>query len=253
MNHRIGCRLLRAIARGAPQRLFSSNLLSSELSPTSITMPEAVAILDSTFTFIRLGLPGRKLDGLKDDGDATVQEKWESMMQIRVGTELHVIAAFGYEPTSNGMLAYRQVMNRLLQDATQSEREAIQKIDQDIWAELIHRTYAIIAEPMQLLKAREVVLHVTSALQEEDFRNQLMDAIEELGASASETEKNKKLQFHLLQIWRNVLPKFGFPGDDGYVKFQAALVEHSSDPTIATMIQGALMDVTTRAGLAQQK
>ena len=222
-------------------------------SPLSISSAEALGVLESTLCFIRLGLPGRKLDELHQDSTMTVQEKWESMMQVRVQTELHVIAAFGYECNQMGMLAYRQTMAQLLQSSSSAERDNIQLFDKKIWAEIIHRTFAITAEPLDLLKARQIVLAVTSALQQEAFLQRLEGSVQELGDDASDVDKNKSLQRHLLKIWTDVLPKFNFPGGDGYVRFQAALVEHSSDAQIATMIQSALVVVTSRAGLQSQK
>ena len=239
--------------RGATARhvacLSSLSDPSEVLSPTKISLDESLGVLESTLTFIRLGLPGRKLDELHTDPRATVQEKWEGMMQIRVQTELHVIAAFGYEANQMGMLAYRQTMAQLLEATIPTGREAIQALDKQIWAEIIHRTFAITAESMELQKARQVTLTVTSALQQESFLSQLDESMKDLGGEASDSDKNKALQQHLLAIWTEVLPNFGFKGDDGYVRFQAALVEHSSDAEIATMIQSALVVVTRRIGL----
>ena len=44
-----------------------------------------------------------------------------------------------------------------------------------------------------------------------------------------------------------MLPAFGFTGDEGYVQFQAALVEHNADQEISTMLQSAQMTVMQRA------
>ena len=165
-------------------------------------------------------------------------------MQIRVQTELHVIAAFGYEANQMGMLAYRQTMKA----SRQQFHDEGYLARQAIWAEIIHH-FAITAESMELQKARQVTLTVTSALQQESFLSQLDESMKELGGEASDSDKNKALQQHLLAIWTEVLPNFGFKGDDGYVRFQAALVEHSSDAEIATMIQSALVVVTRRIGL----
>jgi len=90
---------------------------------------------------------------------------------------------------------------------------------------------------------------VTSHLQQFGFLNQLEANFVELGPDASEAEKNAKLQQLLLFVWKDVLKSFGFLGDEGYVQFQAALIEHSSDPAIATMIQSALMAVSARTKL----
>ena len=90
---------------------------------------------------------------------------------------------------------------------------------------------------------------VTSQPQQNAFLADLSEAVSALGESASDADKNRVLQTHLLDAWQKVLPNFGYSGDEGYVSFQAALVEHSTDSDVAAMINSALMSVATHAGL----
>lgn len=114
---------------------------------------------------------------------------------------------------------------------------------------MLSRAFEVSPMPVELPQARQIVFMVTSALQQNSFLSGLKGAVAELGTDASDMDKNTALQVKLLDVWKDVLPNFGFQGDDGYVQFQAALVEHSADPEITTMIQSALMRVSQHAGL----
>ena len=122
-------------------------------SPTAITMEEAEAVLGTTKTFIELGLPGRKLDEIRDESTGeNVQSKWQRMMEIRLRCELHVINAFGYEASEMGMMAYRQTMSALLQRTLPQDMARIQGVDQEIWAIMIRRTFNVETESIDLGK-----------------------------------------------------------------------------------------------------
>jgi hypothetical protein len=125
----------------------------------------------------------------------------------------------------------------------------LSQLDKKIWAVMLSRAFEVSLKPMELTQARQIVFMVTNALQQNSFLGGLKVAVAELGAHASDVDKNTALQVMLLDVWQTVLPPFGFKGDEGYVQFQAALVEHSADPEIAMMIQSALMSVTQHAGL----
>lgn len=71
-----------------------------------------------------------------------------------------------------------------------------------------------------------------------------------LGSSATVVDKNKELQRKLLEVWLEVLPDFDYSGEDGYIRFQAALVDHNMDPEIATQMQAAVMAIQSRAARA---
>ena len=123
------------------------------------------------------------------------------------------------------------------------------QLDKKIWSVMLSRAFEVSPMPVELPQARQIVFMVTSALQQNSFLSGLKGAVAELGTDASDMDKNTALQVKLLDVWKDVLPNFGFQGDDGYVQFQAALVEHSADPEITTMIQSALMSVSQHAGL----
>lgn len=217
-------------------------------SPTSLSKDEAIAVLKSVLSFLNLGVPGKKLEEI-GRGSSNVQTKWQSMMEVRLQTELHVVNAFGFESSQMGMMAYRQTMAHLMQRSSPEDLAEIQALDGKIWTSIMKRTFGVSPEPIELDQARQIVYMVTSSLQQAEFLSKLGKEVEALGAEPSDLAKNEVLQTSLLGAWQDCLSKFGYDGDDGYVKFQAALVEHSSDHEIAMLIQSALMAVTRGAGL----
>jgi len=114
-------------------------------SPTSLSAEEAVAILESVLSFIRLGLPGRRLDEIRAQEGPGVQAKWQSMMEIRLQTELHTINAFGFEASQMGMLAYRQTMSALMQRAGASDLDKLQGVrDNQSHATLLYIPFLLV-------------------------------------------------------------------------------------------------------------
>eukprot|EP00622_Pseudochattonella_farcimen_P001725 FR736492.1.p1 GENE.FR736492.1~~FR736492.1.p1 ORF type:complete len:177 (+),score=12.05 FR736492.1:288-818(+) len=171
------------------------------------------------------------------------------MMEIRLRTELHVITAFGYEASEVGMMAYRQTVGALGQRSNPADMTPIVRLDQQIWGQMIQRTFGLdTIEPIDIGACRQIVHLVTSKIQQDTFLNDITEGIQALGPSATDLDKNTHLQTKIYGIWLDVLPKFGYEGDDGYVRFQAGLVAHSSDPEITTLINSALKTVVPRSG-----
>jgi hypothetical protein len=53
----------------------------------------------------------------------------------------------------------------------------------------------------------------------------------------------------LLPLQMEVMAQFGYPGDEGYIKMQLALVEHSGDDQMAYNTASAMMTVLRKAGI----
>ena len=96
-------------------------------SPTSLSKDEAIAVLKSVLSFLNLGVPGKKLEEI-GRGSSNVQTKWQSMMEVRLQTELHVVNAFGFESSQMGMMAYRQTMAHLMQRSSPEDLAEIQAV-----------------------------------------------------------------------------------------------------------------------------
>jgi len=169
------------------------------------------------------------------------------MLEVRMMTELHVISAFGYETSHMGLMAFRQTMGALMQSLQGAELQSIHKLDQAIWYTILERSFGVIPRSIEVNEARQAVFTVTSQFQQNTFLDDLQRSVTALGEGASDIEKKQVLDDTLLEVWKEVLPAFGFTGDEGYVQFQAALVEHNADQEISTMLQSAQMTVMQRA------
>jgi len=212
-----------------------------------LSFEEASVILEATNNFIKLGVQGKRLDSLKTLKDESVSTRFQAMLEVRMMTELHVIAAFGFETSQMGLMAFRQTMGALLQSTQGTELQSLHRLDQNIWYTILERSFAVTPKPIEVAKAREAVFMVTSQFQQNTFLDELKEGVAAIGTDAPDADKKKVLDEMLLQVWKEVLPGFGFTGDDGYVQFQAALVEHNADQQISTMLQSAQMSVMQRA------
>lgn len=217
-------------------------------SPTTISLEEAASVLDMVRTFIKIGMPGRLMDDLQN-GDDPVEQKWMTMTELRLRTELHVINGFGFEPGEMGMMAYRQTINNLMQTVKPDDLAVLQVTDKEIWTEMISRTFGVSPSPLSVEEARQVVAAVAGTIQGAQFLAELEGGVKELGDGATDLDKSKVMQNMLMNVWSEVLPQFGYVGDEGYVKFQASMVQHSTDPQIGANLQAAHMAIASKTGL----
>lgn len=192
------------------------------------------------------GLPGKNLDNISKS-DMSVQRKWEAMVQNRVQADMHVIVGFGFESGEMGMYAYQQTLGLLAQTLLPEERAIIHKMEQDVWRQMLQRAFGVEDAPLITLEqARQVVFSLSSKVLNPENVRSLKQSIP---ASPSNEQMHERLQAFLFSCWMESLSELGYGNSENdYVTFQAALIEHSTDPQISALVQSSLSHVTSSLG-----
>lgn len=119
---------------------------------------------------------------------------------------------------------------------------------------MLQRSFGVdFTDGIDLNRAREIQGRLAYKLQTQEF----LVKVDALAAgwktsSASKEEQHGALLGVILDGQMEVMPEFGYDGEEGYVQLQAQLMEHANDPIIMNNTTAATMTVFERAGISLQ-
>jgi hypothetical protein len=165
------------------QRFFSSQQLPPDdpqaqfkaTAPTELNMEMAQGIQTANHLILKYGVGRQRLELLCKESDSTMPlvVKWQRMMEIYLGAQLHVVAALGYQTDEQGIMMYTQQLAQFIgtkcDPATQDEFRAKGR---DTWRDMLATAFDLdsdmIAEKygneLSIVDARNIVHKVASAL-----------------------------------------------------------------------------------------
>ena len=223
--------------------------------PTHLSTEQALASSRITRDFMRHGVSGRRLDDVATAG-GLVQDRWTQALQILVGAQAHVAAAFGYAATGEGIMQYRTHLAGSAAAAPPDALEELKACDTAIWNEVLLRGFAVAPRPMAAAKARDFAGRVAAAASSSDgaLGNALSATLAALPAEPDSSAKAQAVlgvvQRAMADVQIELSADPGYDGDDGYVQLQAALVDHMADPVVSHATQAATYALCARAGIA---
>ncbi|GKY94221.1 hypothetical protein MPSEU_000387900 [Mayamaea pseudoterrestris] len=264
-----------------PCRYFSTESPSSSttpFAPDELTPDMALGIADATQFFIRYGLAQRRLQALADSQDASapsssVLGQWQTMIEIYLATQLHVLAGMGYADTTNGnaqelgLTKYAQDLSSLLERTDDATRDAIVSTRRETWRELVGAAYGFDADndipTLSIVQAREMMHAVSSRMVEPDLLLAVQSQTAKVNDPDPEVELQKKHQILQEVIVNQVylgqgsnssspsIPeRFGFgSGPQAYAKLQCAMSDYEGDPLIGQYAASAMSKLFAAAGL----
>ena len=146
------------------RRLMSTQetvLTKAMAPPTSLSAHEAMATSRMILDILRFGVSGRRLDALNTDDGRTqeLSSRWAQAMQVLVSTQAHCATAFGYEPNSKGVTMYRSHLTLILR-----ENDDLRALEDDVWAEVLLRAFAVPPKSMSLDDARAFTSRVIAEI-----------------------------------------------------------------------------------------
>jgi hypothetical protein len=122
-------------------------------------------------------------------------------------------------------------------------------LEKSIWKIMLKRAFDVDDTSVPLQQARQVVYSLSSKLLQADKVNAVKAKLDALGPSATNEAKHTVLQDFIFDCWMTSLAELGYKGDDAYVRFQAALIDHSTDTQISTLVQSSMMSITSSLGI----
>lgn len=123
---------------------------------------------------------------------------------------------------------------------------------QQRWRVLIQRAFGFEfsdKDSISLAQARHTSSIMALHMQSDEFLGKIDIRIANLGQDASTGDRQRAILEELLPLQLETMEQFGYAGDEGYVKMQLALVEHSADEQMAYNVAAAMMAVFRRAGI----
>lgn len=163
------------------QRFFSSlphddpQVQFKPTPPTELNMEMAKGIQTANHLILKYGVGRQRLELLSKESESTTPlvVKWQRMMEIYLGAQLHVVAALGYQTDEQGIMMYTQQLAQFVgtkcDPATQEEFRAVGR---DTWREMLTVAFDLdrdmIAEKfgneLSIVDARNIVHKVATAL-----------------------------------------------------------------------------------------
>lgn len=141
--------------------------------PSELTMEMAEGIQNANHLIVRYGVGAQRLKLLAQDGTMPLILKWQRMMEIYLGAQLHVIAALGYEPNEHGIMLYTQHLAQFITNKCEpSKQDTFRAVGRDTWRHMLVTAFDLdiamikekYGEEMSIVDARNTVHKVASKL-----------------------------------------------------------------------------------------
>lgn len=113
--------------------------------------------------------------------------------------------------------------------ANSPQTEDLKELHKNIWQTLLAKAFEVeFKEGIDLNRAREVQSALASRMQSAPF----LEKVDEMAAGFTGDSKPKEQQHTellglILEGQMDVIPEFGYEGEEGYVQLQAQLMEHA--------------------------
>jgi len=249
---------------GDPQAQFKPT------PPTELNMEMAKGIQTANHLILKYGVGRQRLELLSKEPDNTTPlvVKWQQMMEIYLGAQLHVVAALGYQTDEQGIMMYTQQLAQFVgtkcDPATQEEFRATGR---ETWREMISTTFDLdkekIAEKFEnelsIVDARNIVHKVASALIEPNILEEVATRVGQCPPQ-SDPQIEMGLKHSIIQdvVVNKVYlggdtpltEELGFgSGSKGYALMQYVMAYHESDPLCMQYTSSSMSKIWKAAGL----
>lgn len=228
-----------------------------------LTVDDMLAVHDAVMThFENPTMFAKQLDAIRVTGyDKPIISRWQSVVTVWMGALLHSAVAYGYPNSMEGVEKFTQAYDEMSRSHTRGAE--LQAAAKERWGILFKQGLGmdVEKEDITLRKAQEIVQEQCNAMQEEPFLKEVEEAMHvvrgKLGAGTTEEEAKMKMQeqiLHMLMpVQMEVYGNHGYEGDEGYIRMQAALLNHHGDEQIMYFTAVATTNLFRRAGKRRKK
>jgi hypothetical protein len=150
-----------------PQALFKP------IPPTELNLEMAKGIQTANHLILKYGVGRQRLILLSKDNDMPLVIKWQRMMEVYLGAQLHVVAALGYSTDESGIMMYTQQLGQFVgTKCTQDQQEEFRVVGRETWREMLTIAFDLDQElinekygnELSIVDARNIVHKVASRL-----------------------------------------------------------------------------------------
>ena len=244
--------LIGHVRRGrGPALSVAARRLSSSLKP-ALTLEQALTSNHLIISELESPATKQQLEAVRSNADTLA--KWQATNAILVHATLRVLPQCGYSADGLGLQQYSDAFAACMRTDSEEVRTTLRGLNDAKWRGLLKSAFDCEpAAPITLANAREIVIDMVDALQDDAFLKQVEEVRTGLAARMSEDEKQHMVARALLSVQQEVVSKHGFAGDAGYAQAQVCLMEHGSDAVVTASIAAATTNVYARAGINLQE
>jgi hypothetical protein len=136
-------------------------------------MEMAEGIQNANQLILKHGVGRQRLELLAKNGDEMpLVMKWQRMMEIYLGAQLHIVAALGYDTNEQGIMRYTQQLAQFISKCGPEEQDRFRAVGRNTWRDMLVTAFDLdrdliakkYGEEMSIVDARNTVHRVASRL-----------------------------------------------------------------------------------------
>jgi len=230
-------------------------------------MEMAIGIQDANQLFLKHGVGQQRLKLLAEDPNMPLVIKWQRMMQIYLGMQLHTVAGLGYQASEQGIMTYTQQLAQFVSTCEPSVQDQFREVGRTTWRDMLATAFDLddelasgkYDEELGVVDARNNSHKVASKLIEPDI---LEEVATRCGQIPSDSDKEVEMGMKHQVIQDIVVNKvylggspslveeLGYPaGPKGYALMQYVMAYHENDPLCMEYTSSSMVKLWNAAGL----
>eukprot|EP00980_Cylindrotheca_fusiformis_P008226 scaffold1736_cov127-Cylindrotheca_fusiformis.AAC.40 len=233
--------------------------------PKELNMEMAIGIQDANQLFLRHGIGRQRLELLAQDENMPLVIKWQRMMQIYLGMQVHTIAGLGYQTNEQGIMLYTQHLAQFVSSCEPAVQDSFREVGRKTWRDMLATAFELDEdvlkenEELSIVDARNAVHKVASKLIEPNILEEVATRCGQL-PSDSDPEVEMGMKHQVIQdvvvnkVYLGGSPslveELGYPsGPKGYAIMQYVMAYHENDPLCMEYTSSAMVRIWQAAGL----
>jgi len=238
--------------------------------PTELNMEMAKGIQSANHLILKYGVGRQRLELLAKESDSEMPLvlKWQRMMEIYLGAQLHVVAALGYQTNEQGIMMYTQQLAQFVgTKCDPASQEEFRATGRETWREMLATAFDLdkdmIAEKygneLSIVDARNIVHKVASALIGPSILEEVATRVGQLPPQADQQIVMGMKHAIIQEVVVNkvylggdtpLTVELGFgSGPKGYALMQYVMAYHESDPLCMQYTSSSMQKIWNAAGL----
>ncbi|KAG7337508.1 hypothetical protein IV203_017619 [Nitzschia inconspicua] len=235
--------------------------------PMELTLEMVRGIQQSNALILKYGVGKQRLQLLaesNDGNDMPLPLKWQRMMEIYLGAQLHVIASLGYETNEGGLMKYTQQLGTFIHKCPPDVQDEFRRVGRTTWRDMLVLAFGLDqselpTEEMSIVDARNTVHKVASRLIEPAILEAVVTRVAALPPQSDpQTEMGLKhaiiqdVVVHQVYLGGDppLVEELGFgSGPKGYATMQYVMAYHENDPLCMQYTSSSMVKIWQAAGL----
>jgi len=229
----------------------------------------AKGIQTANHLILKYGVGRQRLELLSKENDGMpLVIKWQQMMEIYLGAQLHVVAALGYTTDENGIMMYTQQLAQFIgTKCTPEQQDGFRSVGRETWREMLTIAFDLdkdliakkYGNELSIVDARNIVHKAASRLIEPRILEEVATRVGQI-LPQSDPQIEMGMKHSIIQdVVVNQVYLGGDPplveeldfgsGATGYALMQYVMAYHESDPLCQQYTSSSMAKIWQSAGL----